>query len=46
MSRLGLRALSWPLARREVDKIIQELRASEDNIILALQVDTAYVEMS
>jgi len=45
ISRIG-HALSWPFTRQEVDKIIQELRASEDMIALALQVDTAYVEMS
>lgn len=43
MSRLGLRALSWPFTRKEVDKIIEELKVIEATITLALQVDTVYV---
>ncbi|KAL9620623.1 MAG: hypothetical protein Q9160_004877 [Pyrenula sp. 1 TL-2023] len=40
MRRLGMRALRWPFTHQEVDKIIEELRASETIITLALQVDT------
>lgn len=43
MSRLGVRALSWPFAQKEIDRIIQDLTTSETTISLALQVDTAYV---
>jgi hypothetical protein len=43
MSRVGIRTLSWPFTRKEVDKIIQELKESQANMTLALQVDTAYV---
>jgi hypothetical protein len=46
MSRLGFRALRWPFTSQEVDKIVLELRESEAMLTLALQVDTAYVEMS
>lgn len=44
MRRLGIRALRWPFTRQEVDKIIEELRASETTITLALQVDITYVK--
>jgi hypothetical protein len=45
MSRFGIRALSWPFTRQELDKVLQELKDSEAMIALALQVDTAYVDL-
>lgn len=46
MSRFGWRALSWPFTRKEVDAIIEELRASEAMVALALQVDIVLVKKS
>jgi hypothetical protein len=39
MRRFGIRALKWPLTNMEVDKVIQILRRSEDDIALAMQID-------
>jgi|SRR5215469_9457881 len=44
MSRLGIRALQWPFSSKEVDKIIQELNQSKEDVALAMQVDQTYVE--
>lgn len=43
MNRFGLRALSWPFTRPEVEKIVQEIGKIRDSIMLALQVDTVYI---
>lgn len=39
MSRVGLRALQWPIQKREVDRFIQELGQQTEIISLALQAD-------
>lgn len=41
MSRLGLTALKWPLERKDVDKIIENLSKNQDIISSALQLDLA-----
>jgi len=39
MSRVGLRALKWPLETKEVDKVVRQLERCKQSISLALQVD-------
>lgn len=39
MSRLGFRALTWPLKRAEVDAITSEIERFKSIIILSLQID-------
>ncbi|KAH6983425.1 hypothetical protein BKA56DRAFT_482752 [Ilyonectria sp. MPI-CAGE-AT-0026] len=43
MSRVGLRALQWPIQKREVDRFIQELGQQTEIISLALQADQTTV---
>jgi NACHT domain len=43
MSRYGVRALRWPLKRKEVDGIMKNLKSCRDNISFRLQVDQGYV---
>lgn len=43
MSKLGLRALKWPLKRAEVDKVIKDLERYQLSFTLSLQVDQTYV---
>jgi len=42
MSRLGVRALKWPLERNEVNKVIDDLERYKQTVSLALQVDQTY----
>lgn len=39
MKRLGIRALKWPLKRKEVDRIITNLERYKSFFTLSLQVD-------
>jgi hypothetical protein len=39
MSKLGLRALKWPLKRAEVDKVIRDIERYKSLFTLSLQVD-------
>jgi hypothetical protein len=43
MRRFGVRALTWPFKRGEVDDIIKKLGNCKDIILLSLQVDQMYV---
>lgn len=43
MSRVGFRALQWPIQKREVDRFIQELGQQTEIISLALQADQTTV---
>lgn len=43
MRRFGIRALRWPIDRREVDKSIQNLERYKSSFILFLQIDQTYV---
>jgi hypothetical protein len=42
MSRIGIRALKWPLHRKDVEKTMQDLDTCTQAISLALQVDQLY----
>lgn len=42
-SRFGLRALKWPLKRREVERVIQDLERYKSSFNLSLHVDQMYV---
>jgi Fungal N-terminal domain of STAND proteins len=44
ISHLGIRALQWPFTSKEVDKIIQDLKRSKEDITLAMQIDQTYVK--
>jgi hypothetical protein len=39
MKRLGIRAIKWPLKRKEVDRIITDLERFKSLFTLSLQVD-------
>jgi hypothetical protein len=39
MKRLGIRAIKWPLKRKEVDRIIADLERYKSFFTLSLQVD-------
>jgi hypothetical protein len=43
MKRFGVRALKWPLKRREVQGVIQNLEKYKSSFLLSLQVDQRYV---
>ena len=43
MTKLGLRALKWPLERGEVEGIVHGLERCKQSLNLALQVDQTYV---
>jgi hypothetical protein len=39
MKRLGIRALKWPLKRKEVDRIVNDLERYKSFFTLSLQID-------
>lgn len=43
MSRLGVRALTWPLKRTEVEALCQKLERYKSTFLLSLGVDQTYV---
>lgn len=43
MSKLGVRALRWPLKRKEVEEATRGLERCKQSLNLALQVDQTYV---
>jgi len=43
MSRLGLRAMKWPLKRAEVDKVMMDLERYKSLFTLSLLMDQTYV---
>jgi hypothetical protein len=43
MSKMGLRAIQWPLKRTEVDGVVKNLERRKSSFLLALQVDQACV---
>lgn len=42
--KLGLRALTWPLKRTEVEGITQNLERYKSSLLFSLQVDQTYVD--
>ena len=46
MSRLGLRALTWPFKSKEVEKIVARLEEYERTFSLSLQIDQTYLLIS
>jgi hypothetical protein len=45
MRSFGLRALTWPLKTKDVDKIIASLQRDQDTISAALQIDQTFVTL-
>jgi hypothetical protein len=43
MSKMGLRALKWPLKRTQVEGVIQNIERYKSSFLLSLQVDQTYV---
>jgi len=43
MRKVGLRALKWPLKRKEVDGVVRNLERYKSSFLLSLQVDQTYV---
>lgn len=43
MSRLGMRALKWPFASKELERIVVDIERYKQTFILALQVDQTWV---
>lgn len=43
MRKVGKRALTWPLKRAEVERLIQKLERYKSSFLLALGVDQTYV---
>jgi hypothetical protein len=42
MRRLGLRALSWPMKRAEMGRVLENLERYKSSFTLALQIDQTY----
>lgn len=43
MKKVGLRALKWPMKRKELEDVIQNIERYKTSFLLSLQVDQMYV---